>query len=154
MLVSRAEFLRRSAALAALALVPEVSSGCSAGGPPIARAKRFEIHPAIGIARVGNSADAFHFGPEVPGTLPMAPAYWPARVPDEVLTEADYQTVMDRTKPLAERRRAFAHRRSWIRAVADIRVPTSSSGDSSPSGRSSGSWSRSRGQATTDSRRR
>lgn len=71
--ISRAEFLRRSAALAALALVPEVSSGCSGGGPPIARAKRFEIHPAIGIARVGNSADTFHFGPEVPGTLPHAP---------------------------------------------------------------------------------
>src|SRR5437588_4700223 len=32
-LVLRAEFLRRSAALAALALVPEVSSGCSGAGP-------------------------------------------------------------------------------------------------------------------------
>jgi hypothetical protein len=74
-LVSRAEFLRRSAALAGLALVPEISTACSSGDkPPIARASRFEIHPTIGIARVGNSADAFHFGPEVPGTLPQAPA--------------------------------------------------------------------------------
>ena len=29
-----------------------------------------QIHPAIGIARVGNSADSFYFGPEVPGTVP------------------------------------------------------------------------------------
>ena len=31
------------------------------------------IHPAIGVARVGNSADSFYFGPEVPGALPRAP---------------------------------------------------------------------------------
>jgi hypothetical protein len=39
----------------------------------LTRATRFEIHPSIGIARVGNSADAFYFGPEVPGALPKAP---------------------------------------------------------------------------------
>src|SRR5581483_4837289 len=39
----------------------------------IERAVRFEIHPTIGIARVGNSADSFFFGPDVPGTLPRAP---------------------------------------------------------------------------------
>ena len=31
------------------------------------------VHPAIGIARVGNSADSFFFGPELPGSLPVAP---------------------------------------------------------------------------------
>lgn len=31
------------------------------------------IHPAIGIARVGNSRDAFYFAPEVPGTTPSGP---------------------------------------------------------------------------------
>ena len=31
------------------------------------------VHPAIGIARVGNSADSFFFGPEMPGSLPHAP---------------------------------------------------------------------------------
>ena len=31
------------------------------------------VHPAIGIARVGNSADSFYFGPELPGSLPVAP---------------------------------------------------------------------------------
>ena len=74
-LVSRAEFLRRSAALAGLALVPELAAACGSGHESVLeRATRFEIHPAVGIARVGNSPDAFHFGPEVPGTLPHAPA--------------------------------------------------------------------------------
>ena len=31
------------------------------------------VHPAIGVARVGNSADSFFFGPELPGSLPIAP---------------------------------------------------------------------------------
>ena len=31
------------------------------------------VHPAVGIARVGNSADSFFFGPELPGSLPVAP---------------------------------------------------------------------------------
>jgi L-Lysine epsilon oxidase N-terminal/L-lysine epsilon oxidase C-terminal domain len=74
-LVSRAEFLRRTAALAGLALVPEIAAACGSGEKSVLdRATRFEIHPTIGIARVGNSVDAFHFGPEVPGTLPHAPA--------------------------------------------------------------------------------
>lgn len=34
---------------------------------------RAAIHPAIGIARVGNSADEFYLGPEIPGGLPIAP---------------------------------------------------------------------------------
>ena len=36
------------------------------------RITRVAIHPAIGIARVGNSHDSFFFGPEVPGILPHA----------------------------------------------------------------------------------
>ena len=39
----------------------------------VERIRRVAIHPAIGVARVGNSRDAFHFGPEVPGTLPDGP---------------------------------------------------------------------------------
>ena len=31
------------------------------------------MHPSVGIARVGNSPDSFFFGPELPGTLPVAP---------------------------------------------------------------------------------
>ncbi|MBA3717037.1 MAG: hypothetical protein H0W87_02260 [Actinobacteria bacterium] len=74
-ILSRAEFLRRSAALAAVGLVPALGSGCGSGKKSlIERATRFEIHPTIGIARVGNSVDSFYFGPEIPGTLPEAPS--------------------------------------------------------------------------------
>src|SRR3954454_13261044 len=31
----------------------------------------YKIHPAIGIARVGDSPDAFFFGPELPGQGPV-----------------------------------------------------------------------------------
>jgi len=73
-ILSRTEFVRRSALLAGVALVPGLGAACSSGKKsPIERAARFEIHPSIGIARVGNSADSFYFGPEVPGTLPAAP---------------------------------------------------------------------------------
>ncbi len=34
---------------------------------------RAAIHPAIGIARVGNSADQYFIGPEVPGRVPKPP---------------------------------------------------------------------------------
>jgi hypothetical protein len=59
-----------------------------------------------------------------PDISPYLPSYWPARVPNEVLTERDYRVVMDMTRPLAERRHAFARRLTWIRAVADNPVPT------------------------------
>ena len=40
---------------------------------PLAGVVSVAVHPAIGIARVGNSADSFFFGPELPGSLPVAP---------------------------------------------------------------------------------
>jgi L-Lysine epsilon oxidase N-terminal/L-lysine epsilon oxidase C-terminal domain len=40
---------------------------------PLARVASVAVHPAVGIARVGNSADRFFFGPELPGRLPVAP---------------------------------------------------------------------------------
>ncbi len=45
---------------------------------------------------------------------PYVPSFWPARVPNEVLTKENYDVVMDKTKPLAERRAAFANRAAWI----------------------------------------
>ncbi|RKH66254.1 LodA/GoxA family CTQ-dependent oxidase [Corallococcus llansteffanensis] len=45
---------------------------------------------------------------------PYVPSFWPARVPNEVLTEENYRIVMDTKKPLAERRAAFANRAAWI----------------------------------------
>ena len=40
---------------------------------PLAGVASIAVHPAVGIARVGNSADSFFFGPELPGSLPVAP---------------------------------------------------------------------------------
>lgn len=43
------------------------------GPAQLDRVRRVAIHPAIGIARVGNSPDAFYFGPEAPGGVPAGP---------------------------------------------------------------------------------
>lgn len=68
-LTTRREFLERSAAAAALLALPWAAGCASASDRRIVRAA---IHPTIGVARVGNSPDAFFFGPEVPGALPRA----------------------------------------------------------------------------------
>ena len=41
--------------------------------PELDRISRVAIHPAVGVARVGNSRDAFFFGPEAPGSVPRGP---------------------------------------------------------------------------------
>ncbi len=46
---------------------------------------------------------------------PYLPTFWPARVPNHVLTEADYQIVMDTNRPLSERLTAFEERAAWYR---------------------------------------
>ena len=53
-----------------------------------------------------------------PQRSPVLPTFWPARLPNHVLTEADYRVVVDRQRPLVERRRAFAARHDWERFVA------------------------------------
>ncbi|MFZ6732978.1 LodA/GoxA family CTQ-dependent oxidase [Undibacterium sp. Ji42W] len=45
---------------------------------------------------------------------PYVPSFWPARVPNQVLTKQNYAVVMDEKKPLGERLAAFANRASWI----------------------------------------
>ncbi len=45
---------------------------------------------------------------------PYVPSFWPARVPNQVLTRQNYDVVMDEKKPLGERLAAFANRASWI----------------------------------------
>ena len=49
-----------------------------------------------------------------PAYDPYVPTFWPARVPNEVLTRENYDIVMDRSRPLSERRKAFANREAWI----------------------------------------
>ena len=44
---------------------------------------------------------------------PYLPAFWPARVPNQVLTRENYAIVIDPAKPLDERLAAFANRADW-----------------------------------------
>ncbi|MFJ2865951.1 LodA/GoxA family CTQ-dependent oxidase [Kitasatospora sp. NPDC087314] len=46
---------------------------------------------------------------------PYLPTFWPARVPNHVLAEEDYEVVMDTTRPIADRLAAFQNRRTWLR---------------------------------------
>lgn len=50
---------------------------------------------------------------------PYLPTFWPARVPNQVLTPQDYATVMDDSKPMEDRLAAFARRASWDAALGD-----------------------------------
>ncbi len=52
-----------------------------------------------------------------PRNDPYLPTFWPARVPNHVLTEADYQTVVDTGRPLPERNAAFDRRAVWLRGL-------------------------------------
>jgi hypothetical protein len=48
---------------------------------------------------------------------PYVPTFWPARVPNQVLSRADYEIVADPEQPLADRLAAFARRASWLRPL-------------------------------------
>jgi L-Lysine epsilon oxidase N-terminal/L-lysine epsilon oxidase C-terminal domain len=48
---------------------------------------------------------------------PYVPTFWPARVPNQVLTREDYDIVMNEGASLAERLAAFARRASWLRPL-------------------------------------
>ncbi|PRY30385.1 hypothetical protein CLV58_1246 [Spirosoma oryzae] len=48
---------------------------------------------------------------------PYVPTFWPARVPNQVLTEVDYHTLCDLTQPLDIRLAAFQNRPGWLRQL-------------------------------------
>jgi hypothetical protein len=48
---------------------------------------------------------------------PYVPTFWPARVPNQVLTRENYDIVVDKNRPIAERMAAFANRAAWIRPL-------------------------------------
>lgn len=48
---------------------------------------------------------------------PYLPTFWPARVPNQVLTRESYDVVMDEKRPLGERLAAFANRAAWTRPL-------------------------------------
>jgi hypothetical protein len=45
---------------------------------------------------------------------PYLPTFWPARVPNQVLTRENYDVVMDTELPMVERMAAFANRAAWL----------------------------------------
>jgi hypothetical protein len=52
-----------------------------------------------------------------PKINPYLPTFWPARVPNHVLTEKAYRLVMDTELPIQAREDAFAEREDWLRYV-------------------------------------
>jgi len=70
--LSRRAFLV-SVAAAAAASTATRSASAKPARVDLSRIASVAIHPAIGIARVGNSADAFYFAPEIPCALPLGP---------------------------------------------------------------------------------
>ncbi|MFL5284650.1 MAG: LodA/GoxA family CTQ-dependent oxidase [Rhodopila sp.] len=50
---------------------------------------------------------------------PNLPTFWPARVPNQVLSREDYQTVMNAEAPIQDRLTAFARRQLWIDPLGD-----------------------------------
>lgn len=74
-LLSRRTFIQGVAAAAGAAAIGTHAAGTQAAGAnaELDRITSVQIHPAIGIGRVGNSPDAFHFAPEVPGRAPVGP---------------------------------------------------------------------------------
>ena len=45
---------------------------------------------------------------------PYQPTFWPARVPNQVMSKESYDKVVDAKLPIAERRAAFAYRSDWL----------------------------------------
>ncbi len=58
-----------------------------------------------------------------PAYDPYLPSFWPARVPNHVLSAADYAVVMDETRPREERLAAFYRRSSWTRWLGHPQSP-------------------------------
>jgi hypothetical protein len=52
-------------------------------------------------------------------TSESLPTFWPAHVPNQVLSEADYQVALDPGQPLTRRQEAFATRRDWFRGLGN-----------------------------------
>jgi hypothetical protein len=58
-----------------------------------------------------------------PSYAPFSPTFWPAHVPNQVLTLESYETVIDGAKTIEERHSAFASRVSWLTQALDKEHP-------------------------------
>jgi hypothetical protein len=45
------------------------------------------------------------------------PSFWPSRVPNTILTDANYKIVIDDSQPLEKRMAAFYDRQNWLRSL-------------------------------------
>ncbi len=52
-----------------------------------------------------------------PSYDPYLPTFWPARVPNQVLTQEDYEMVVDESLPREERIAAYNDRAGWLRKL-------------------------------------
>jgi hypothetical protein len=77
-LISRRGFLGMTAITVASAAATGTVHGRPTS-PALGSVVRVAVHPAVGIARVGNSPDAFFFAPEVPGAVTTARAMLSAK---------------------------------------------------------------------------
>src|SRR5262245_47271520 len=96
--VSRRGFVAGAGAVAALAMAHTArAADGGAGAGPI-----YRIHPAIGVARLGNAdSSTFFIGPEAPGYGPLGSAPGTAAPP--------YKTADGLVKPQAVRFRVFEY---------------------------------------------
>lgn len=51
---------------------------------------------------------------------PYLPTFWPARVPNQVMSQQAYEQVKDEKLPIEDRLRAFARRAAWIRPLGNV----------------------------------
>jgi len=58
-----------------------------------------------------------------PSYDPYVPTFWAARVPNNVLTRADYEIVMDASRPREERLAALNRRELWLRSLIADNAP-------------------------------
>lgn len=54
---------------------------------------------------------------------PYLPTFWPARVPNQVLTDVDYHTLCDTSQPMDIRIAAFQNRPNWVRQFPNSPAP-------------------------------
>src|SRR3974390_2775416 len=80
--LSRRGFFTATAGGAAAALLRVPANAASA---PVPGSRQYRIHPAIGVARVGNADPSTYFtGPEVPGYAPLDQAPGTPSTPKKV----------------------------------------------------------------------
>ena len=58
-----------------------------------------------------------------PSYDPYLPTFWPARVPNNVLTQEDYEIVIDSSRPREERLAALSRRELWLRSLTADGAP-------------------------------